>query len=179
MVDTNVNYKNLDIKKVVNKKTFTWNNNEIEVLDSISSENKYDIVMITLQKSEEDGYYNPIKLDIYYHLNLVYMFTNIVFSEEDREDEFKLYDEMINSGFMEEFLKHIDIKEYTEMQEHIEKIASLKTNYNSTAASVIKKFVDDLPANAEAAQQIMNNFDPDKYQAVVDFAKAANGGRPV
>ena len=179
MEDVNINYKNLDIKKVIAKKTFIWNEKEIEILNNLSSEDKYDIVMITLQKSAEDGYYNPIKLDIYFHLNLVYMFTNIIFDDEDREDEFKLYDDMMNSGFMEEFLKNIDIREYTEMQEYIEKIASLKTNYNSTAASIIKKFVDDLPANAEAAQQIMENFDPDKYQAVVDFAKAANGGRPV
>ena len=179
MGDININYKDLDIKKVVNKKTFIWNEKEIEVLDSISSEDKYDIIMITLQKSAEDGYYNPIKLDIYFHLNLVYMFTNIIFDDENREDEFKLYDEMINSGFMEEFLMHIDIKEYTEMQEHIEKIASLKTNYDRSTASIIKKFVDDLPANAEVAKQIIDNFDPDQYQAVVDFAKAANGGRPV
>ena len=116
---------------------------------------------------------------MFYHLNLVYMYTNLVFSNEDRQDELSLYDEMLSSGFMDEFLQHIDIKEYVEMQKFIEQISELKMKYDSSAASVIKKFVDDLPANAEAAKQILDSFDREKYQNVMDFAKAANGGRPI
>jgi len=174
-----INYKDLDINKIIVTNSFTWNEKEIEVVNCISSDDKYDIVMITLQNSEEDGIYNPIKLDIYFHLYLVYTYTNIVFSDEDRADEFALYDALLTSGFMEEFLKHINIRDYTEMQDEIEKIAKMKMRYNVSAASIMKKFVDDLPANAEAAQQIVDNFDPSKYQAVVDFAKAANGGRNI
>ena len=174
-----INYKDLDINKIVVTNSFTWNEKEIEVVNCISSDDKYDIVMITLQNSEEDGIYNPIKLDIYFHLYLVYTYTNIVFSDEDKADEFALYDALLTSGFMEEFLKHINIRDYTEMQDEIEKIVEMKMKYNVSAASIMKKFVDDLPANAEAAQQIVDNFDPSKYQAVVDFAKAANGGRNI
>lgn len=174
-----INYQDLNINKVVNTNSFMWNNKEIEVVDYISADDKYDIVMITLQNSEEEGIYNPIKLDIYYHLYLVYTYTNIVFSNEDRADELALYDALLSSGFMEEFLKHINIRDYTEMQDEIERIAEMKMKYNVSTASIIKKFVDDLPANAEAMQEIVNSFDPEKYQAVVDFAKAANGGRPI
>lgn len=172
-----INYQDLNINKVVNTNSFMWNDKEIEVVDYISADDKYDIVMITLQNSEEEGIYNPIKLDIYYHLYLVYTYTNIVFSDEDRADELALYDALLSSGFMEEFLKHINIRDYTEMQDEIEKIAEMKMKYNISTASIIKKLVDDLPANAEAMQEIVNNFNPEKYQAVVDFAKAANGGR--
>jgi hypothetical protein len=49
--------------------------------------------------------------------------------------------------------------------------------YNTTTAAVISKFIDDLPANAEAAKKIVDNFDQTKYKAVIDFAQAANGGR--
>lgn len=174
-----IDYKDLDINKIVVTNSFTWNEKEIEVVKYISSDDKYDIVMITLQNSEEDGIYNPIKLDIYFHLYLVYTYTNIVFSNEDKADEFALYDALLTSGFMEEFLKHINIRDYTEMQDEIEEIAEMKMKYNISTASIVKKFVDDLPANAEAAQQIVDNFDPSKYQAVVDFAKAANGGRNI
>ena len=179
MVDTNINFKDLNINKVVNTNSFMWNDKEIEVVDYISADDKYDIVMITLQNSEEEGIYNPIKLDIYYHLYLVYTYTNIIFSDEDRADELALYDALLSSGFMEEFLKHINIRDYAEMQDEIEKIAEMKMKYNVSTASIIKKFVDDLPANAEAMQEIVNNFNPEQYQAVVDFAKAANGGRSI
>lgn len=174
-----INFKNLEFKKVDIPKFFEWNGKRIEIARYIPVEDRYDIVMITLQKSFEDGIYNPIKLDIYYHLNLVYMFTNIIFDDEDREDELKLYDTLVSSGFMEKFLSNINSNLYEEMQEDIENIAQLKTDYSKSTAGIIGKIINDLPANAEAMKEIIDNFDPEKYQAVVDFAKAANGNRNI
>jgi hypothetical protein len=51
--------------------------------------------------------------------------------------------------------------------------------YNTTAAGVIYNLFKELPAQAENLKEIIDNFDPQKYQAVVDFAKAANGGREI
>ena len=168
-----INYRN-------NEKTmYKWGNKYIEIVKYLPIEDKYDIVMVTLQKSAEDGIYNPIKLDMFFHLNLIYMYSNLEFTEEERQDESKLYDEMKSTGFIDEFLKHINPDEYKEMQEDIEDIAGLKMKYNSSAASVLRSFIEDLPANAEAAQKIVDNFNPEKYQAVVDFAKAANNGNKV
>ena len=174
-----MNYSDLKLKVSIPKTDFKWGDKLITIYDYLSIENKYDIVMITLQKAFEDGIYNPIKLDMYFHLNLVYMFTDLVFTDEDRADEWKLYDEMKSSGFMDQFLKHINPDEYKEMQEDIEEIAGLVMKYKSSTASVIRSLVDDLPANAEAAQRIVDSFEPEKYQAVIDFAKAANGGREI
>lgn len=172
-----MNYKKLELAKVTDLIEMDWNGNKINITKYLPIEDKYDIVMITLQKSLENGIYNPIKLDMFFHLNLVYMYTNLVFTEEEQENETKLYDEMKSSGFMDKFLTYIDPVDYTEMQEDIDNIAELMMNYNCTAASVIRNLIDDLPANAEAAQSIVENFNPEKYQAVIDFAKAANGGR--
>ena len=174
-----MDYKELGLSKVDTKTSFDWNGKKVFVNGFLPVDAKYDIVMITLQKAFENGIYNPIKLDVFFHLNLVYMYTDIEFSVEDREDEFKLYDEMRTTGFMDEFLKHINPNEYQEMQEDIDNISELRFAYNTTAASILRDFIEDLPANAEAAAQIVENFDPDKYQAVVDFAKAANGGRDI
>ena len=174
-----MDYKDLGLKLSIPKSGFKWGDKTINVYDYLPIESKYDIVMITLQKSFEDGIYNPIKLDMFYHLNLVYMLTDLDFSAEDRANESKLYDEMKSTGFLDEFLKHIDPVLYGEMLEDIEDIICDIKQYNISAASVLKNFIDDLPANAEAAQKIVDNFDKDKYQAVVDFAKAANGNRPV
>ena len=51
--------------------------------------------------------------------------------------------------------------------------------YNTTAAAVIRSLITDLPKQAEAANKIIENFDKEKFQAVIDFAQAANGGRPI
>lgn len=175
----NINYSDLNLKVNNELTLYKWNGKDIELKKYLNAEDKYDIVMITLQKAKENGYYNPIKLDIFFHLNLIYSYTNLIFTDSEREDEFKLYDEMKSNGFIAEFLKHINPDEYKEMMENIEEIAKVSIQYEISTASILRNFIEDLPANAEAAQQIVENFDPQKYQAVVDFAKAANGDREI
>lgn len=172
-----MNYSDLSLKKNIETNSFKWNDKEINILKYLPIDDKYDIVMITIQKAFEDGIYNPIKLDLYFHLNLVYLYTDLDFTPEEREAETKLYDEMKSSGFLDEFLKNIDPNDYKEMQEDIENIVDLSLKYKTSAASVMRNFINDLPANVEAASKMVESFNPEKYQAVVDFAKAANGNR--
>ena len=174
-----INYTDLKLETSIGSKIFKWGDKDIEIYDYLSINDKYDLVMITLQKAYENGIYNPIKLDMCFHLNLIYMYTNLIFSDDDRDDESKLYDEMKSSGFIDEFLKNMDPVEYNELQEIIDEMIVSTMQYKNTAASVIRSFIEDLPANAEAAKKIVDNFDPEKYQAVVDFAKAANGNREI
>lgn len=53
------------------------------------------------------------------------------------------------------------------------------TNYKHSASALVQNVITDLPKQAEAMQTIMDNFDKDKYQEVINFAKAANGGRDI
>ena len=174
-----INYKDLNLTNKNVIKTFKWGDKDIEILGYLPVEDTYDVVMITLQKSFENGYYNPIKMDMFFHLNLIYAYTNIVFSEEDRADEAGLFDKLVSSGFMEEFLKNFDEKIYSDLADHIETIAQADIEYRKSFSSVVSKFIEELPANAEKMKEIVDTFDPEKYQAVIDFAQAANGGRPI
>lgn len=150
----------------------------IEVLQYLPIESKYDLVMIALQQSlEEDGSYNPIKLDMYFHLYLVYMYSNITFTEKQKESEEKLYDTLSSNHIIDRIIANIPEEEYNLLQEYIAEIISTKMEYNTSAASLINKFINDLPKNAEAALSIVDNFDPEKFEMVKEFAEAANGGR--
>jgi hypothetical protein len=170
-----LNYSDLGLNKSKEIRIFKWGDKDIEVVKYLPIDSKYDIIMITLQEAYEEGIYNPIKLDKFFHLNLIYSYSNIVFTDEERADTDKLYDELKSSGLMDKFLQNINANEYAEMLEDIDTIIKAKSGFSG----ILKKFVDDLPVNAEAMAKIVNEFDPDKYQAVVDFAKAANGGRPI
>ena len=69
--------------------------------------------------------------------------------------------------------------EYSMLLDYMEKIREDRLKYKQTAAAVLQSIIGDLPANAEAAAQIVDNFNPEQYQNVVDFARAANGGRDI
>jgi len=135
--------------------------------------------MITLQKSLENGIYNDFKLNFYFELNLVYMYTNISFTEKQREDEFKIYNNLKSNGFFELFYQALDENEYNELFTQLNTIRKEKTKENRSVTSIINKFINDLPSNAEAAAKIVENFNPEQFKNVMEFAKYANGGRDI
>lgn len=174
-----VNYTSLKLKTNNSVKTFQFHDINIDVLQYLPIEDKYDLVMITLQKSFEEEVYNPIKLDMLFHLYLIYMYTNISFTDKQKENESKLYDAIKSNGLLEAVLEQIPEEEYNILFEYISDLADIKEEYNRSVVSLVKKMITDLPTQAQAAMDIVNSFDKNKYQEVIDFAKMANGNRSV
>lgn len=174
-----VSYANMKLKVDESVDTFDFEGNTIEVRKYLEASDKYDLIMITLQKAEEDGFYNPLKLDIYFHLHLVYMYTNLSFTDKQRENELKLYDCLASNGFIDKFISVLNEDEYNYLFNIMQDTAKSLMNYHTTAGAVIRSLINDLPKSAEAAVKIVESFDPEKYEQVVKFAEAANGGRPL
>lgn len=172
-------FTSLKLKMKEEVKTIDFNESKIEVKQYLPIRDKIDLVDITLQKSREDRLYNPLKVNMYFHLNLIYLYTNISFTEKQREDEEKLYDLLDSNELIDLIVSNIPEFEYNDLlNKTIEKIEN-ELQYNTTAAAIISKLINDLPKNAQAAASIVESFDKEKYKAVVDFAKAANGGRDI
>lgn len=174
-----ISYANLKLKVDKSVETFDFNENKIEVLKYLPIEDKRDLVEITLQKAEENGVYNPVLLDMYFHLHLVYMYTNLSFTEKQKENEAKIYDALTCNGFFDKFFEVLPEDEYENLMDYIEDIMEDTLAYKNTAGAVLQSVIQDLPRNAQAAADIVKSFDPNQYQAVIDFANAANGGRNI
>lgn len=174
-----ISYANMKLKVNTSVNTFDFEGNKIEVLKYLPIEDKYDLIMITLQKAKENGIYNPLKLDIYFHLHLVYMYTNLSFTDKQRENELKLYDCLVSNGFMDQFMNTIEEDEYNYLFQMMQDTVGDYMNYSITAGAVIQSLINDLPKNAEAAAKIVDSFNPEKYRQVIQFAEAANGDRPL
>lgn len=174
-----VSYANLKLKVNNEVKTFNFNGTEVEVLNYLPTEDKYDLIMISLQKANEDGIYNPLLLDVFFHLNLVYMYTNLSFTTKQKEDEFKLYDTLKSNGFIDAMLAVFPEDEYKELITYLEQTSEMILRYTTTAASVINGIINNLPENAKIASEIIDSFDKEKFSEVINFATAANGGRPI
>lgn len=175
-----ISYANMKLKVDNSTRTFKFKDYEIEILNYLPIEDKYDLIMITLQKSyENEGYYNPIKMNKFFNLHLMYMYTNINFTDKQREDESKLYDTLESTGLMDAFISALSENEYEELYQWLEetKESLLKNKYS--IRGILTQLSEDLPKNAKAMQDIVDNFDPEKYQNVINFAKAANGNRNI
>ena len=69
--------------------------------------------------------------------------------------------------------------DYSELFNMLDETKREITDYHRTMVSLVQNLITDMPKQAEAMSKILDNFDPDKYQNVINFAKAANGGREI
>lgn len=174
-----ITFASMKLKTNVDIKEIQIGEHIVEVKQYLPIEDKNDLVQIALQKAEENGIYNEILLDMYFNLNLIYLYTNITFTDKQREDEAKLYDILESNGIIDKVAAALPENEYTELIGYMNQMKETILRYRNTAGAVLQSIIQDLPKNAAAAKELVDQFDPSKYQAVVDFANAANGNRNI
>lgn len=174
-----VSYANMKLKTNESIKEVKIGETKIEVKQYLPVEEKYSFLNIVLQNSLENDIYHPVKVDMYFHLYLVYLYTNINFTDKQKEDEGKLFDTLLTNGIIEGVITTMPEAEYNMLVNLLNQMIEKNEKYKTTFAGVVGKFINDLPAQADAAMKIVENFDPNKFQEVVAFAQAANGGRPI
>ena len=167
-----VSFASLKLKTKDEVKTINIGEKEIEVKQYLPAEDKYNLIMISLQQSKENGIYNDFKLDMFLHLNLVFMYTNLTFTDKQRENLPGLYDILETNGIINLVVKNIPEEELSNIYAAISEIKDSLVAYENSFAGVANNFITNLPENAQAAADIVDNFDPEKYSEVVNFAKA-------
>lgn len=143
------------------------------VIDYLPIQDKLDLVNIAIAKSR-DGYNNINRYLAKELMNLyiVIMYTNISFTEKQKENEYKLYDILKSNQVIETVIKAIPQQEYLELQTLLEMLIEDEKNMNKSIAGAINHLLENLPKSAEAAQDIINSFDQEKYGQVLDLAKS-------
>lgn len=167
----------LKINDAVN--TFDFNGEKIEVKQYLPIKDKYDLIMIALQKCNEGGIYNPIKSNMYFSLNICYLYTNINFTDKQREDEEKLYDLLLSSGLMTQIIANIPEDEYETLVDLINETIEKYESKNLCVAGMINGLVEGLPAKMAEAKDVIESINPEAFQNVMAFTKAINNGQPL
>ena len=145
----------------------------INIKPYISIEDKYDFVTIIMQQSMEDnGLYNPIKIEKYFNLYLAYMYTDIEFSEEDRTDDSYIYDILETTGLFDLLYQTIPSEEIGILKNFVEELEAKLTNINTSALGAVLGVINSLPVNAATAAEMLKDFDPTKLQEAMNFARA-------
>ena len=174
-----ISYTNLKLKLNSNVNTFDFNGNQIEVLKYLPLEDKCSLINLALQSAKEAAIYNPAKLEAYFHLYILMLYTNINFTEKQKEDKIKLYDILKSNGLIDQVLMNMEEEEYNSLCEYLNEQENDILNYQNTVAGTLSNIIENLPIRAEEMQQIVDNFDPTKFQNVLNFAKSVNNGNLV
>lgn len=173
-------YASMKLKMDTSTKSVDLGNNiTVEILKYLPVEEKYNLIEIALQKSLENGIYNPIKLDMYFSLYLVYLYSNISFTDKQKEDELKIYDNLKSTGILEKIVDAIEDSEYNDLYTMLVETEDKKNAYSRSVVGLLNDFSSNLNNNADSLKEILSSFKPEDYQNVLDFAQAANGNRPI
>lgn len=71
---------------------------------------------VVMAAHEQDANYsNPVKAGVYRDLEVVFAYTNIAFTDKQKEDLPKLYDMLASTGVLQQIIKAIPEQEYTEV----------------------------------------------------------------
>jgi hypothetical protein len=175
-----MNYSDLNLKINTNTKVVSIQPGvDIEVLQYLPIEDKDSIVSVALQNADENGTYNLFKIDMFFNMYIVYMYSNLEFTNEEKIDPTLLYNTLKSNGILDAIVRSIPEEEYGYLFSKLTATLEQHEKYRSTIASVLNSFVENLPINANAAKDIIEKFNPEDFTNVMNFVNAANGGRPL
>ena len=140
-----VAFTKLGLSKNQEVKNLNWNEQNIEVKQYLPISEMLDIVASIVNRAHdgESNFSNPIKVDIYTTLEILFNYTNINFTDKQKEDVLKLYDLVINSGLYNEIVKLIPEEEYDRLIAAIDKTITAVYAYQNSVMGVLDTISQD------------------------------------
>ena len=150
---------------------FIFNEQEVEVLEYLPCRDKEDLISIAISESSIDGRVNATRLDALFHLYMIYSYSNISFSNKQKEEPFKTYDALESSGFITEFISAMSEVELEDISIKLrEEVASYKERSNSIAG-VLEQFTSKLPGIVGGINNSLNQLDQETIANLLDITK--------
>ena len=86
--------------------------NVIEVRQYLPIDEKLGLIGRVIELAHDDNNFsNPLKLKVYYTLEMISEYTNIAFTEKQKENPTKLYDSLVSTGWIATIFNHIPTEE--------------------------------------------------------------------
>lgn len=130
-----VSFSKLGLSKNTDIKNFEYNGQNIEVKQYLPINDKATIVATILNYTLNNGenrFPNPLQVEVFTLLQIIEKYTNITFTEKQKEDPAKLYDLITSSGLWELIESNLDTKDYGLLLKYIrESIESYYSYHNS------------------------------------------------
>ena len=138
-------FSKLQLKVDTSVKTILYKGEEIEVRQYLPIQEKIDLVTNVINTSVVDGvsYYNPISLSMFEYLYTIFAYTNINFTDKQKEDLAGLYDKLISSELSDKIFDAIPADELEIIHEYLEATVDSIYTYNQSALGILDSIQQD------------------------------------
>ena len=165
-----VSFTKLGLKANQEFKTFNFNEQVIEVKQYLPVNEKLALISNVINQSiDENNFNNPLQVKVFTLLEIVYNYTNINFTDKQKEDSAKLFDMLYSSGFIAEVLDNIPNKEYDEIIEYTNKSIKAYYDYKNSVMGILENISADYSnLNLDATEIQKKLGDPENMALLKD-----------
>lgn len=139
-----VGFTKLGLKKQNEVKTVNINNVQIEVKQYLPVNEKLDLIARVINGAHDaNNFSNPIKIEVIGTIEIIMAYTNLSFTEKQREDIAKLYDLLEENGITNEIISQIPKVEYEFILKGIDETVKAVYTYNSSILGILEAIAQD------------------------------------
>ena len=147
-------------------KTIGFNEQAVEVKQYLPVNEKLEVIAEVLNNSADDNNFaNPVKVDVYTAIAVLEAYTNISFTEKQKENVTKLYDTVVSTGFYNRVIEAIPYEEINFLIIAIGDTIDAFYRYRNSVMGILENISTDysnLNFDASAIQQKL--ADPDNME---------------
>lgn len=161
-----VAFSKLDLKINNDIKTVLHNNSKNEVIEYdvkyyLPIKDKLEVISnIINQSSDDNGFYNPMRIKIFTTLEIIYAYTNLSFTAKQKEDPFKLYDLIMSNNIFSEIIDNISKDDLKEIQDSTIQTIENIYKYKNSVVGILDTITQDYEAlnfDAQGLQQLIGD----------------------
>ena len=165
-----VSFTKLGLKKNIDTIGFNWNDQGIQIKEYLPVEEKIAVIdRIVNQSLDDNNFANPMRIRVNTALEIVFAYTNINFTEKQKEDRLALYDLLVGSGLLKIIYDTLSPNEYTILTETVQETIEEIYRYRNSVLGIIEAVNQDYSNLNLDAENIQKNLaDPNNLTLLKD-----------
>ena len=161
-----VSFTKLGLTKNQEVKIVNWNEQDIEVKQYLPINEKLTLISNVLNNAhDENNFSNPVKVNLFTTLEIMYAYTNINFTDKQKEDPVKLYDLLSGSKLYDKIVENIPVEEYLNVMNGIDETIDAVYTYRNSVMGILDTVSSDYSNLSLDASEIQKKLaDPENME---------------
>lgn len=141
-------------------KQWEFNGQIIEVKQYLPIKDRTELAQNVVQQvlEQNDTYLNEFAFRIFMDLEIVFNYTNLSFTEKQKEDLYKLYDLLSSSGFIRGLRREVECHQLDELEVYTYESLSNYFKYRNSIYGIMDNMNQNYSNLGEEAEQLQKNI---------------------
>ena len=139
-----ISFSKLNLKKVDKIEQIEYNEQGIEIKQYLPIQQKLELLSSVITKATDNSkFFNPGQLSVFFKLEIVQAYTNINFTEKQKEDFCKTFDLLEENGLFLVILNKIPAEELKTLEAWLLESIKAIYEYNNSARAILESLQTD------------------------------------